>query len=361
MTMEKRLSDVEASIKIIAEYVKQQTDKIEKEMVSLKDSTKEEPLSDASQDLEELKRKMDMLSAEKGVSPLQLKKLDDFEQHINQRIEKLEGMTAVGSEQKNDRSAQSVRADFDNFRREISPKIQFVDSKMDKLNAAVNEAVGSMDLDDLKNHVDGIDKKLNDTLAMKSEIGDVEKNLAEMKIIANRLKDFNVDTFRKEFDKHIDDMADQFKSKMEHMEQSVEEVEELDVDRISLEKRVRGIEMHINEMRRVVGSIQNMEGLDMSKLSNRINDMESNMKMQTVRLLTQQLNEFTKSLDRRLPNIVSREEYLRQITDINQRMRTIEAPDLSPLGARVGRLEKKIEEISVMMRSMYNRIPIVVE
>ena len=70
---------------------------------------------------------------------------------------------------------------------------------------------------------------------------------------------------------------------------------------------------------------------------------------------------FAKSMDRRIPNIVSREEYVRQIADINQRMKTIDAPDLSPLGARVERLEKKIEEIAVMMRSMYNRIPIVVE
>jgi len=52
---------------------------------------------------------------------------------------------------------------------------------------------------------------------------------------------------------------------------------------------------------------------------------------------------------------------MRQVADLNQRMRTVEAPDLSPLGARVERLEKKLDEIAGMMRQMYDRVPIVVE
>ena len=128
-----------------------------------------------------------------------------------------------------------------------------------------------------------------------------------------------------------------------------------------MERNVKTIDSGLREMNDMMQKIKSLENVDISKVSNRLQDMESNMKMQTVKLLTQQLNEFAKSLERRLPNIVSREEYMRQIADINQRMRTIEAPDLSPLGARVGRLEKKIEEIAVMMRSMYNRVPIVVE
>ena len=89
--------------------------------------------------------------------------------------------------------------------------------------------------------------------------------------------------------------------------------------------------------------------------------MESNMKMASLKMLTQQLNDFAKSMDKRLPNVVSREEYVRQMADVNQRVRTIEAPDLSPLAGRVGALERKIEEVASMMRGVYNRIPIVVE
>ena len=58
MSLEKRLNDVESSIKIIAEYVKQQTEKIETELNSLKGT---EALYDAKPEIEQLKQKIDHL------------------------------------------------------------------------------------------------------------------------------------------------------------------------------------------------------------------------------------------------------------------------------------------------------------
>lgn len=484
MTLEKRLSEVEQSIKVIAQYVKEQSEKIEGELTSLKGT---EAFYDPKPDIEQLKAGVESLRTT-STQPVSLD---------GDRIKK---------------SIQILRNEFDIFRNEASPKIQYLDKKTDKLRETV-ESVSLEDVEGLKKYVERVDKKVQDTLALKEELDDINETLTKMKTIANKLKDFDAASYREEFDRHMSDMfgkfeasdmkkineisehmksieandmknlthlAEQLKdteihdfknlsSKLKHLEkleadeakklvemvdqlkdveihdirnlakhlkESKEALEEESVSRLSIDKRLaeietkfgqlknieskdinqlnaafehlQGIEMEelkgiaatikeakdaleeesvnrfsaekrlaefertlkerqsvledkVNKVSEIADHIENIEGLDIQKLSGRINDMESNMKLDTVKLLTQQLNEFAKSVDRRLPNVVSREEYMRQIADLNQRMRTIETPDLSPLGARVERLEKKLDEIANMMRQMYNRVPIVVE
>jgi len=466
LSLEKRLSDVEQSIKVIAQYVREQSEKLESEVSSLKGT---ESLYDAKPEIEQIKTNVESLRSSMQVAT----PLDE------DRVRK---------------SIQILRNEFDNFRNEASPKLQYLDKKTDKLKETV-ETVSLADMGELKKYVERMDKKIHEMLALKEELDDVEETLTKMKVIANRLKDFDVASYREEFDRHMNDMfgkfeasdmkrigeiAEQLKdtdihdfknmsSKMKHLEkletdeakklvemmnqlkdiemhdirnlvkqmkESKEALEEEAVSRLSTEKRLadiesklaqvknletkdigqlntalehlQGIEMEelkgiaatireakealeeesinrmstekrfaeferalrerqsaleakVNKASEIASHIENVEGLDIQKLGGRINDMESNMKLNTVKLLTQQLNEFAKSVDRRIPNVVSREEYMRQVADLNQRMRTVEAPDLSPLGARVERLEKKLDEIAGMMRQMYDRVPIVVE
>src|SRR3989344_1882486 len=459
MSLEKRLSEVEASIKVIAQYVREQSEKIESELGSLKGT---EPLYDAKPEIEQLKSSIESLRS----SPSAPVSLD------GDRVRK---------------SIQILRNEFDTFRNDTSPKLQYIDKKTDKLKEIVDGSIGSSDLEDLKRHVGSMDKKMQDTLALKEELDDIEETLTKMKAIANKLKDFDAASYREEFDRHmgqilekaheletadihkLSQLADQLKdteihdiknlaSKLKHLEnleagdakkliemmdqlkgtelhdirslakhvkeskdamedeavnrmsmekriaemeakvgqiknletndikqlnaalehiqgiemeelksiastvrEAKEALEEESVNRLSTERRLAGMEAKVNKASEIASHIENVEGLDIQKLSNRINDIESNMKLNTVKLLTQQLNEFAKSMDRRIPNIVSREEYTRQVADLNQRVRTVEAPDLSPLGARVERLEKKIEEVVSMMRPMYDPVPIVVE
>lgn len=492
MTMEKRLQTLEASIKVIAQYVKEQTQKIENEMFSIKNAPTDMPHdSNLQQELDELKKRLDIV-ATGATAPAPM---DD------ERLRK---------------SLQSMRADFDNFKMEFSPKMQYMERKTDKLKEIVDGSIGSSDFEDLKRWMEKIDKKVNETLALKEELDDAEETMTKMKGIANRLKDFDAASYREEFDKHLNQMREQMReienhdlksvsAKLDHLEnieagdlkkmtEMSEELKKFEVDdikkirrmemhdiskisdmlekfkdieghdikslakkmkdttdaledeqvnRISFdkriddmesnfqrlknfedvdmkkvknlvdhfsyvesddmkkikemveqlksmeihdiggltrdikrtkdlledeavtrqaaEKRLRDVEATTNQMKRTIETIENIEGLDISKMNSRLQEIEGGMKMAAVKFLTQQLNDFTKSLDRKIPNIVSREEYVRQIADMNQRIRTIEAPDLAPLGMRVGRLESKIEEIANMMRSMYNRIPIVVE
>ena len=443
LTLEKRLNDVEQSIKVIAQYVREQNEKVESEVSSLKGI---ENLYDAKPEIEQLRASVESLRSSVQMPP------------DEDRVRK---------------SIQILRNEFDNFRNEASPKLQYLDKKTDKLKEAV-ETANLSDIEELRKFVEKMDKKIHETLALKEELDDADETLTKMKVIANRLKDFDAGSYREEFDRHMNDMFGRFeagdmkkiseiaeqlkdtdihdfkdltsklkdieahdiRSLAEQLKESREALEDEAVNRLSVEKRLadiesklaqvksletkdigqlnaalehlQGIEMEelkgiaatireakealeeesinrmstekrfaeferalrerqsaleakVNKASEIASHIENVEGLDIQKLGGRINDMESNMKLNTVKLLTQQLNEFAKSVDRRIPNVVSREEYMRQVADLNQRIRTVEAPDLSPLGARVERLERKIEEVASMMRQMYDRVPIVVE
>jgi len=632
--IEKKLKEMEASIKAIAEFVKEQTEKIETELSR----------PDYSDEVEKIK---ETFSDEKEYSRLQSKKLDKLEGQVETL---LKSPRDKAIEERFKKSLQVTRAELDKLKHELMPKVKFIEGKMDKIKEAVEEVnelrelkghmkelekkmelsvqnvekqlkevtntnfgdnykkelerlnegmlarfkdnnmeyfeklgyieqrlnsltgkvdktsnedilqkvknldqkltnlkesldgIVALNPEEIKDRVDFIDNKLNETLVNKNHLDDLEKSLRETRAVANKFKDFDAENYREElvkeinnailnfkrtefgeikdigeslskfknmelsdvkkinslveemkgieiddikamknieardirrigntleelkgvemediarlsrqlkdaresirsemgnkqateerlasieskleelrraerkFDKHINDILDQFKDMeahdvkdmAKHLKEAKEMLEEESVSRQSFEKRIMDLEsktekidsMEIHDIERLaeemkaakdsleeesvtrqslekrlrnveteLGQVRDIEtgqagSSDVTKINNRIQDMESNMKLMTVKLLTQQLNEFAKSIDRRLPNIVSREEYLRQVADMQQRLRNIEAPDLAPLGARVERLERKIEEIAGMMRGMYNRIPIVVE
>ena len=129
--------------------------------------------------------------------------------------------------------------------------------------------------------------------------------------------------------------------------------------RLAMDKRMHEMDMSLREARDKLDGISHVE--ELAGLGSRIHDMEKNVKMTSVKLLTQQLNDFAKSMDRKLPNIVAREEYMREVAEINRRLRTMESPDLAPLGSRVERLERKLDDISSMVKGLHNRMPVVVE
>ena len=65
MSLEKRLSDVEQSIKVIAQYVREQSEKLESEVSSLKGT---ESLYDAKPEIEQIKTNVESLRSSMQVA-----------------------------------------------------------------------------------------------------------------------------------------------------------------------------------------------------------------------------------------------------------------------------------------------------
>src|SRR3989338_4240165 len=129
MDIEKKFQEMEASIKAIAEYVKQQTGKLEEEISSIN----AEPAEEYKDDIEDLRRRIESFNDEKEFSRLQFKKLDKLEQAIDERIEKIEGITrSAGVDEKMKKTLQSTRAEVDSLKRDIVSKTKFLEEKLEK-------------------------------------------------------------------------------------------------------------------------------------------------------------------------------------------------------------------------------------
>ncbi|MFA4819398.1 MAG: DUF3106 domain-containing protein [Candidatus Aenigmatarchaeota archaeon] len=354
-----QFKDMEAhNVKDMAKQLKEAKELLEDESVSRQSFEKRVfDIENKVQNFEKSTAKtLEQFKHFEGEEVKKLKQLAEHFEHLeSDDIKKLKENMEHFSELESDdiKKLKEMVANFEHLKTEDIGKLK-----------QMVEHFGSLESDDIK--------KLRGAMEQLKglEAHDISSLTEKMKNATEALEDESVN--RQSMEKRIMDLESKtekidsmeihdIENLANEMKYAKETLEEESVTRQSLEKRLHAIETDMSQVRGVEAGQENAEKVDVTKLSNRIQDMESNMKLMTVRLLTQQLNEFAKSIDRRLPNIVSREEYLRQIADLNQRIRTVEAPDLAPLGARVGRLEKKLEEIAGMMRGMYNRIPIVVE
>jgi len=128
----------------------------------------------------------------------------------------------------------------------------------------------------------------------------------------------------------------------------------------------------------------------LEKANEPVGEFDKKLELRVSRYLSGQLEDFAKALDKRLPNAALLDNYSKRVSetenrmkelessirtdfdkrlaDLNQSMKsieekikTVESPDLSPLVNRVALLERKMAEILAMMKSFASRMPVIVE
>ena len=210
-----RIANVEASIKVIAQYVKEQTERMEKEMAAIKAQPAEEPLSPLMEEIEQIKAKLATPSARD-----------------------------------------------DGIKTNIEPRLQFIERKLEKIQGTVDSNVGAVGINELKRHMDRLDRNMAEMLAIKKELEDTEKTLNIMKGIANRLKDFDADNYRKEFNRHLDEMFAQSASKVEHFENlEAEDMKNL----TEMLKQFRGLETE--DIKKINDSMVKLKDLEVNEIN----------------------------------------------------------------------------------------------
>ncbi len=283
---------------------------------------------------DELEKVNHVLAALKGTETKDIKKIAEVTEHLS----KLEGhhvkkLTELADELKDTEvhDVKKLREAVAEFRKAENHDVKRLTDEISSIKESIdNEAVNRV----------SVEKRLS---SMENEFGKFENVEAAAIEALNKMELRDV------------------QNALDQMKEMKFSIDEESTKRISMEKRLLEMEEEIHKNSQLGEEMENVEGIGLNSLSARVQDMEKNMKMISMKMLTQQLNEFAKAMDRRFPNIVSREEYKREIADLRQRVRTVEAPDMAPLGSRVERLERKVEEAIGMMKGMYNRIPYVVE
>ena len=159
-----------------------------------------------------------------------------------------------------------------------------------------------------------------------------------------------------------------------------------------LEKRLRDIEAIRYKAGKPVpvSDVPNIERRLTRLESSEFPAIDKKLELKVSRYLSEQLENFAKALDKKLPNAALIEDYTEKLSDVERRMnglesaikadvdkrlvdlnqgmrsveekiKTVESPDLSPLANRVALLEKRMVEILAMMKSFSSRMPVVVE
>jgi chromosome segregation ATPase len=199
--------------------------------------------------------------------------------------------------------------------------------------------------------------------------------------------------FRKEFDaarKHLDSTMkqlerisrqyEQIKNEPESYDQLFKDVMELkrNVDeesslRVSADKTIQGIERKLNEMGEGLGKLKELEKLDYTKVLQAVRTREEiNQKMmeqvkaEAAGVATRYLDEFAKTLDRKLPNLATKDHIaqldarLEQIID--KKVRAVRPAVVNPLlERRVESMERTVRELMFVLQELNRQKPFVVE
>ncbi|MBS3053060.1 MAG: hypothetical protein J4469_01020, partial [Candidatus Aenigmarchaeota archaeon] len=76
---------------------------------------------------------------------------------------------------------------------------------------------------------------------------------------------------------------------------------------------------------------------------------------------TKQLEDLSRIMDKRYPSLVTRDDLHKSISEIKRQLEAVESPNIAVLAEQVDYLEKKVEATYNMLKSISNRIPVIVE
>lgn len=197
----------------------------------------------------------------------------------------------------------------------------------------------------------------NELVVLRSGKAEIETAINHgLAQLDERMKSVGVDEQLAAFDKKLADVQQEIEAAKEPVTNAKEEIEKAaqkKMDEFSADiDEIKGA-LHLEDIRNIRNEI-----VEHRKL---IQNLKADLEIAASRFFSSNLEEFAHALDKKFPGFVSKEDYTKHMTEISQRLKTIEAPDLSPLSARVEMLERKLNDVHNMMQSLARTMPIVLE
>lgn len=327
------------------------------------------------------------------------------EENKNKKIfEELENLRTRGDEQST-------------IHKSIDKRIQDVEREIESLKVA-ESAEEKADIRDMEDRIAGLRNLLKDvsvkSSSMLQEARDVQEKLktemkarlsnvatkdevARIREAENKLRNKFIMEFATKAD--LEEMRKSYKGIDNSIMRDIADIkainEEQDMMHNSIEKRLQDLEKQIQtsyaaetaeekaDMRNVSGRVGQLSRLvdeerskraamvnHMHELENQFSELRKERKKSLIskevenqmsRTISKHLAEFSKVMDKRLPNVVTREQHIAFMKDIDKRLQAIETPDMRNILHRIEHLENQLNQINTMAKDVYNRIPVVVE
>jgi len=90
-------------------------------------------------------------------------------------------------------------------------------------------------------------------------------------------------------------------------------------------------------------------------------NLKNNLEMSATNFFAKNLEEFARTIDKKLPEYVTKDEYRRAYYDVSRKLERIEAPDISSIEQRMQEVELDLLNIAKMVKGLGTRMPIIIE
>ncbi len=266
------------------------------------------PALDNSKEIDSLRSQVDQVKGSK-------QRLDSIENTVKSEIQRLEeSMKRISHPE--ERKIEEYSSKLESIRTQVEKKIAEYSSKMESMKNEME-----------KNHQES---EKRSTQAGKELGKEFEQKLGQINDIDKRIGSIEED--------------------LKIIHRTEKDVEEGSVIMASVDKKMADLELFSKDMQAQIEYMKSVE-----------NKLEKSLDSRATKMFTKQLEDMSRIMDKRFPTLVTREDVSRHISEINKRLGTIETPDMSPLTEKVDYLEKKVEAIYNMLKSVSSRIPVIVE
>lgn len=304
---------------------------------------------------------------------------DSIDSKLRFGLEKIE-MTRKDLESRISTSEEKIKArveKMDSIKDSLDTKLTLAGEKISELERFagdienIKKSLSSsafIEVTSLKKKVDelsllkeSVDEEAATRVSLEKRLQDIGRRLRTMEELRSSVDEESIDIVS--IDKKLQDLANEIsllKTRPYGIGTEIEK--ELSREKEALMARISEVRAGIEKEAKLVSEsdIRKLHS-EVAEQRKIIGGMERRLENAAVKFFTENLEEFAKAVDRKLPELVRKEDYEKDVREIAKKMQVIESPDMTPLSSRVYMLEKKIDEIYTLMRSLSTRMPVVVE
>src|SRR3989344_8811963 len=244
----------------------------------------------------------------------------------------------------------------------IEKKFKDIEKSMEGMQKNLEEARKIPGVVNAKTDTEWIEKKFKE---MEKNIDEakrlpVQKETKTDKIDMIASKD---DKFREEINKKVQDIILSIDE-----ESALRLVTDKKLQDLSIKvNKFEGGEMHTEKSSHDTKDFENLDKLKQEifaelEANRRImGNLKNNLEMTATNFFAKNLEEFARTIDKKLPEYVTKDEYRRYYYDVSRKLERIEAPDISAIENRMQEVEIDLLNIAKMVKGLGTRMPIIIE
>ena len=288
------------------------------------------------------------------VKRLESQDIPDHDRAYLERIEK-----AKEEIDSNLRILQLLKQDIEAMKSEtgaIETKIRKIEEKLPAIKTDGAESI--------EDRLDFLEKEVKQSLPTKNRLE--EEAILRMGI-EKRLKDL-------EKSKPAMPVAVDLDKRMDELERRLASVETQKAQKV-VQGKIANVPVSDGRIASLERRIEMLEkSRQPSYKAEPVYSFDKNIELKMSSYISEQLQNFAKALDKRLPNTALIEDYNRKLAELEKKVdsigstkstgtkiETVRSPDITKLAARVAILEKRMAELIAVIKGFSSRMPVVVE